>query len=119
MNKWIWISLLGLVVLVLAVNGALWWPVELVFGLLLAVAATVLGILVAVVSVPLALIVAAIATIGALLVAVVMTVLALLPLLLPLVLLAGVVWLVVKVASAPASPAATGLPAPDAGDASP
>ena len=111
MNKWMWIGLIGFVVLVLAANGALWWPAELAIGLLVGLVATVLGILAAVVSVPLALLAAAFATVVALAVAAVVTLLALLPVLLPLALLAGFVWLVVKLASASASTAPPALPA--------
>lgn len=113
MNEWIWVGLLGLVVLVVAASGALWWPAALVFGLWLRLGATLPGILLAVVGVPLALLLAAIATAGALLLAVVVTLLALLPVLLPLILLAGFVWLVVNLASAPSTPA---LPKPESGE---
>ena len=110
--------LIGLVVLVLAANGALWWPAELAIGLLVGLVATVLGILAAVVSVPLALLAAVFATVVALAVAAVVTLLALLPVLLPLALLAGFVWLVVKLASASASTVPPALPASVAGEPS-
>ena len=118
MNKWMWLALFGLLVLFLAANGTLWWPAELVLGLLVAVLAMVVGIAAMLVGVPLALIVAALATVAALLVAVVAAVVALLPILLPLALLAGLVWLVVKLASAPATSATPALPTPDAGEVS-
>ena len=107
MNKWLWVLLFVVVGLVLLANGSLLWPFEAIFGLLAGLIALVIGIAIALISVPLALMAVAVAVLGLLLLAAVVTVLALLPVLLPIALVVGFIWLLVRVSSSSSSTAAT------------